>query len=91
MVKELIIYYEIINENIVEKGEIKMKKTIKIEGMMCGHCEATVKKAFENSEKVLTADVSHEKGEAILELKNEMSDEEAKKIVEDAGYKFIGA
>ena len=82
---------EILNENIEEKGEIKMKKTIKIEGMMCGHCEATVKKAFENSEKVLTADVSHEKGEAILELKNEMSDEEAKKIVEDAGYKFIGA
>ena len=67
-----------------------MKKVVKIEGMMCGHCEMTMKKAFENSENVVSANVSHEKGNAILELKNEMSDEEIKSIVENAGYKFLG-
>ena len=67
-----------------------MKKTVKIEGMMCPHCEATVKKAFEALDAVESAEVSHEAGTAILTLKAELSDEEIKKTVEDKDYKFLG-
>ena len=81
---------DLINKNMNKEGEKMMKKVVKIEGMMCGHCEMAMKKAFENSENVVSANVSHEKGNAILELKNEMSDEEIKSIVENAGYKFLG-
>ena len=45
-----------------------MTKTLKIEGMMCGHCEMTVKKALEKLEGVSSAEVSHEKGEAVVKL-----------------------
>lgn len=67
-----------------------MTKTIKIEGMMCGHCEAAVKKALEALEQVENAEVSHEAGTAIVTLKSEISDDLLKKTVEDKDYKVLG-
>ncbi len=66
---------------------ITMEKTMKIEGMMCGHCEARVKKVLEGIEGVESADVSHEKGTAVVTLNGEVSDEILKKAVEDQDYK----
>ena len=63
------------------KEETTMTKTIKIEGMMCGHCEATVKKA---------AEVSHEAGTAVVTLNSDVSDDVLKKTVEDKDYKVVG-
>jgi Cu2+-exporting ATPase len=67
--------------------ETTMTKTMNIEGMMCGHCEATVKKALEALPQVDEAVVSHEKGTAILTLNAEISNDELKKTVEDKEYK----
>ena len=66
-----------------------MEKTMKIEGMMCGHCEARVKKALEALPEVDRADVSHEKGIAVLTLNAEVADELLKKTVEDQDYKVM--
>ena len=63
---------------------------MKIEGMMCGHCEATVKKALEALEQVETAEVSHEAGTAVVTLKSDISDDVLKKTVEDKDYKVLG-
>lgn len=71
------------------KEEIKMKKTMKIEGMMCGHCEATVKKCLEAFEEVAEAVVSHEAGTATVSLNGDISDEALKKAVEDKDYKVL--
>lgn len=71
------------------KEETMMKKTIKIEGMMCGHCEARVKKCLEELPEVTEAAVSHENGTATLTLNAEISDDILKKTVEDQGYTFI--
>jgi Cu2+-exporting ATPase len=69
------------------KKEIKqMEKTLKIEGMMCGHCEATVKKALEGLNGVENAEVSHEAGTAVVTLSGEVSDDVLKKAVEDKDY-----
>lgn len=68
------------------KEKNTMKKTIKIEGMMCGHCEATVKKALEAIPSVESADVSHEKGTAVVMLNEDTPDETLKKAVEDKDY-----
>lgn len=74
-----------------EKGkDKKMKKTMKIEGMMCCHCEATVKKALEALDGVTSAEVSHENGTAVLELSGDVSDDLLKKTVEDKDYKVTG-
>lgn len=74
-----------------EKGkDKKMKKTMKIEGMMCCHCEATVKKALEALDGVISAEVSHENGTAVLELFRDVSDDLLKKTVEDKDYKVTG-
>lgn len=74
-----------------EKGkDKKMKKTMKIEGMMCCHCEATVKKALEALDGVVSAEVSHENGTAVLELSGDVSDDLLKKTVEDKDYKVTG-
>lgn len=62
-------------------------KTLKIEGMMCGHCEMTVKKALEKLDGVQSAEVSHEKGEAVVSLSSDADDSVLKKAVEDKGYK----
>ena len=64
-----------------------MEKTMKIEGMMCGHCEARVKKCLEALAQVEEAAVSHEKGTAVVKLNGEISDEVLKKAVEDQDYK----
>ncbi len=67
-----------------------MTKTMNIEGMMCGHCEATVKKALENIPQVASADVSHEKNTAVVTLNEEVADEVLKKAVEDKDYTVLG-
>ena len=67
-----------------------MKKTMKIEGMMCGHCEATVKKTLEAIEGVASADVSHENGTAVVTLSAPVEDAALKKAVEDKDYKVTG-
>lgn len=69
------------------KGETNMTKTLKIEGMMCKHCEASVKKALEELDGVSSAAVSHESGSAIVELSKELADETLVKAVEDKDYK----
>ena len=66
-----------------------MNKTMKIEGMMCGHCEATVKKALEALDGVAEAVVSHEKGTAEVSLSAEVSDDVLKKAVEDKDYTVV--
>ena len=64
-----------------------MEKTLKIEGMMCGHCEATVKKALEELPQVTSAEVSHESGTAKVTLNADISDDTLKAVVEAKGYK----
>ena len=73
-----------------EIKETAMTKTISIEGMMCSHCEASVKKALEAVEGVVSADVSHEKGNAVVSLSSEVSDDVLRKAVEDKDYKVTG-
>ena len=63
-----------------------MEKTLKIEGMMCGHCEATVKKALEELPQVTSAEVSHESGTAKVTLNANISDDALKAVVEAKGY-----
>jgi Cu2+-exporting ATPase len=67
----------------------EMTKTMKIEGMMCGHCEATVKKSLEALPEVTEAAVSHENGTAVVTLASEISDEVLKKTVEEKDYKVV--
>lgn len=75
------------NHNHENKEIGTMKKTMKIEGMMCGHCEATVKKALEGLDGVASAEVSHEAGTAVVELSADVADDVLKKTVEDKDYK----
>ena len=74
----------------VVKEDNTMKKTLHVEGMMCGHCEARVKKALEALPAVDEAVVSHEAGTAIVTLNAEVSDTDLKKAVEDQDYKVTG-
>ena len=74
----------------VVKEDNAMKKTLHVEGMMCGHCEARVKKALEALPAVDEAVVSHEAGTAIVTLNAEVSDADLKKAVEDQDYKVTG-
>ena len=81
------------NQPVIEKEngkDKKMKKTMKIEGMMCCHCEATVKKALEALDGVTSAEVSHENGTAVLELSRDVPDDLLKKTVEEKDYKVTG-
>lgn len=71
------------------KEENMMTKTMKIEGMMCGHCEASVKKALEALEGVQSAEVSHEKGTAVVTLALDVADEALKQAVEEKDYKVV--
>ena len=73
-----------------DQEEITMKKTMKIEGMMCGHCEATVKKALESIDGVTEAVVSHESGTAVVSMTTEISDEVLTQTIEDKDYKVTG-
>lgn len=72
------------------KEETNMKETVKIEGMMCNHCEMTVKKALEALDGVEKADVSHTKGTAVLTLDKAVADGDIKKAIEDKDYTFKG-
>jgi len=72
-----------------ERKKITMEKTIRIDGMMCGHCEATVKKALEAVPTVEAAEVSHEKGIAIVTLSADTDNEILKKTVEDKDYTVL--
>ena len=72
-----------------EKENINMEKIITIEGMMCGHCEASVKKALEALDGVVSADVSHEKGTAVVTLSSDVADDILTKAVEDKDFKVI--
>ncbi len=72
------------------KEEKTMVKTLNIEGMMCVHCEARVKKALEALEGVASAEVSHEKGTAVVTLTADITDAALKKAVEDQDYTVTG-
>ncbi len=79
--------------NVYKNGEEKMNTlTLKIEGMMCPHCSGRVKSALEASELVSSADVSHERGDAVITLANDAPDAKdvLAKVIEDAGYKVVG-
>lgn len=80
----------LININNNEKKEVnEMTKTMNIKGMMCGHCEAAVKKALEALPEVASAEVSHEKGTAVVTLEKEIADDVLKKTVEDKDYEVV--
>ena len=83
---------EIVNnsETEIRKETDNMKKTMKITGMMCGHCSGRVKKVLEAMAEVDEAVVSHEEGTAVLTLNAEVADEVLKKTVEDEGYEVTG-
>ena len=72
------------------KEDPTMKKTLNVEGMMCGHCEARVKKALEALPEVAEAVVSHEAGTAVVTLNADVADDVLKKAVEDQDYKVTG-
>ncbi|MCR4896429.1 MAG: heavy metal translocating P-type ATPase [Lachnospiraceae bacterium] len=84
------------NEKPLEKtlenkeGSSTMEKTIEIKGMMCAHCEASVKKALESLEGVESAQVSHEKGTAVVTLGSDVADDILKKAVEEKDYEVTG-
>ena len=73
-----------------KEEEKEMKETVKIRGMMCEHCENTVKKALEALPGVEKAEVSHETGTAVLSLAGEVDEETVRKAVEDKDYEFLG-
>ena len=75
--------------NLYKKGKNKMNKTVKIEGMMCKHCEMSVKNALEALPEVVAADVSHENGTAALTLAMELDDGVIKSTIENLGFKVI--
>ena len=67
-----------------------MQKTLKIEGMMCTHCSGRVKKALEELPGVVSAEVSHENGTAVVTMSTPVDDATLKKAVEDQGYQVVG-
>ena len=79
-----------VQEKLTIKESETMTKTIKIEGMMCPHCEATVKKALEALDGVESAAVSHEADEAVVTLSAEVDNTTLTKAVEDKEYKVLG-
>lgn len=88
--KKKAIDVSLININNNEKKEVnEMTKTMNIKGMMCGHCEAAVKKALEALPEVASAEVSHEKGTAVVTLEKEIADDVLKKTIEDKDYEVV--
>lgn len=65
-----------------------MTKTVNIKGMMCGHCEATVKKALEKLDFIESAEVSHESGTAVITLSGELDEQAVKEAIEDRDFEF---
>ncbi len=82
----------VVNTDVMaEKQEVNdMEKVIVIKGMMCGHCEAHVKKALEALEGVASAEANHEKGTAVVQLSGSVDDAALKKAVEEEGYEVTG-
>ena len=82
----------VVNTDVMaeKQEENDMEKVIEIKGMMCGHCEAHVKKALEALEGVASAEASHEKGTAVVQLSGSVEDAALKKAVEDEGYEVTG-
>ncbi|WP_027869132.1 heavy metal translocating P-type ATPase [Eubacterium sp. AB3007] len=78
-----------IKQTYKPEEEMEMEKTMNIEGMMCTHCEATVKKALEAVAGVESAEVSHEANKAVVTLSAEVGDEVLTKAVEDKDYKVL--
>ena len=81
---------EVNRMNKEKERKMNMEKTVKIEGMMCNHCEASVKKALEKLDFVESAVVSHEKGTAVITLDGELDEAAVKEAVEDRDYTYIG-
>lgn len=83
---------DIVNNNLKQdiKETEKMKKTVKLEGMMCPHCEAKMKEIFEKIPEVDLAEPNHKKKKAVLTLNSDIEDAKLQSAVEKAGYKFIG-
>lgn len=75
------------NDNEIKKEQNEMQKTLKIEGMMCGHCSSHTKQALEAVEGVSSAEVSHQSGTAVVTLSKPVDDNALKQAVEAAGYK----
>ena len=78
-----------IKNTTVKKETKPMTKTLKIEGMMCGHCEMHTKKALEALDGVTKAEVSHKTGTAVVTLEKEVSDDALKQAVAEQGYEVI--
>ena len=78
------------NVNRLRKEATTMEKTIKVEGMMCQHCEASVKKELEKIRKVESATADHEAGTVVLQLSGDVKEEKLKKAVEEAGFTYVG-
>ncbi|MBR0218366.1 MAG: heavy metal translocating P-type ATPase [Clostridia bacterium] len=78
------------DKKIKIKESKTMEKTLKIEGMMCMHCSGRVQKALEAIDGVVSANVSHETGTAVVTLNQNVADDVLKKAVTDAGYQVIG-
>ena len=77
-------------ENKYNNKEDVMTKTVKIEGMMCEHCEARVKKTLEALEGIESATANHKEDVAVIELSKDVDEEVIKKAIEDQDYKYIG-
>ena len=77
------------NNEIFRKERENMTKLMKIEGMMCGHCEMHVKKTLESQKGVTEAVVDHVKGTAVLTLSDNVSNDVLRKAVENEGYKVV--
>lgn len=78
------------NSSQQESKGVSMTKTLKIEGMMCSHCEAHIKGALEKIDGVTSAVTSHEKGTAVIELSKDVPEDLFKTAVTEAGYKYLG-
>ena len=78
------------NSSQQESQGVSMTKTLKIEGMMCSHCEAHIKGALEKIDGVTSAVTSHEKGTAVIELSQDVPEELFKAAITEAGYKYLG-
>lgn len=81
---------ELLGETEKKQEGSAMEKKIKIEGMMCPHCEATMTKALNAMDGVTVVSVSHEAKNAVVTCDREVSEAEFKAVVEEAGYKFCG-
>ena len=82
----------VVNTDVMaeKQEENDMEKVIEIKGMMCGHCEAHVKKALEALDGIASAEASHEKGTAVVQLSGSVDDAALKKAVEEEGYEVTG-